>query len=476
MNPFKLAFILCFILYTQTLPVFSQNLPKAVRQALYQNGIPESAASIYIHEVNTTRPVISFNSDKPMNPASVMKLVTTFAGLELLGPAFTWKTEIYANGILKEGRLQGDLIIKGYGDPRLNLENFWLLTRRLYQTGLREITGDLILDNSYFDVLIGNPAAFDNKPYRAYNTSPEALLVNYRTTELRIIPQPENKTTRIVITPLTEFIELNNNLRLTQDKCGEWRNALGTSIHVDANNNHASVNLNGNYSTACGEKSLLLSLHNSQTYTLGLFKQLWKEQGGIFNGKVRTGIVPDKGLLLETYRSPPLTEIIRDINKFSNNIAARQLYLTLGTAANSEPATLTKSNNAVRQWLKSKKLDSPEFIIENGSGLSRNERISSLHLGKLLLKVFQSSVMPEFISSLPILAVDGTMKKRLNDTIVSGRAHIKSGLLNGVKTMAGYMLDKSGRRMAIVFFVNHANSGRAQLAMDTLLQWTYQRP
>ena len=476
MNPFKLAVILCFILTTQTIPVFSQNLPEAVSQALNQNGISESAASIYIHEVNTTLPVISYNSDKPMNPASVMKLVTTFAGLELLGPAFSWKTEIYANGVLKEGKLQGDLIIKGYGDPRLNLENFWLLTRRLYQTGLREITGDLILDNSYFDVLIGNPAAFDNKPYRAYNTFPEALLVNYLTTELRIIPNPENKTTRIVITPLTEFIELNNNLRLTWGKCGEWRNALGTSIHVDTNNNHTSVTLNGDYSATCGEKSLLLSLHNSQTYTLGLFKQLWKEQGGIFNGEVRTGIVPDKGLLLETYRSPPLTEIIRDINKFSNNIAARQLYLALGTTADSEPATLTKSNIVVRQWLKSRKLDFPEFIIENGSGLSRNERISSRHLGELLLKAFQSSVMPEFVSSLPILAVDGTMKKRLNNTIVSGRAHIKTGLLNGVKTMAGYMLDKSGRRMAIVFFVNHANSGRAQLAMDTLLQWTYQRP
>jgi D-alanyl-D-alanine carboxypeptidase/D-alanyl-D-alanine-endopeptidase (penicillin-binding protein 4) len=447
MNQFKLAVILCFILNIQTLPVFSQNLPDTVRQALNQNGIPESAASIYIHEINTTQPIIAFNSDKPMNPASVMKLVTTFAGLELLGPAFTWKTEVYANGVLKEGRLQGDLIIKGYGDPRLNLENFWLLTRSLHQIGLREITGDLILDNSYFDVSIENPAAFDNKPFRAYNTAPEALLVNYRTTELRIIPKPENNTTRIIINPQTEFITLNNNLKLTRDKCVEWRNTLGTSIRIDPNNNHASVALNGSYSVTCGEKSLLLSLHNSQTYALGLFKQLWKQQGGIFNGKVRTGIVPDEILPLETYRSPPLTEIIRDINKFSNNIAARQLYLTLG-----------------------------KFKIENGSGLSRNERISTRHLGKLLLKAFQSSVMPEFVSSLPILAVDGTMKKRLIGTTVTGRAHIKTGLLNGVKTMAGYMLDKSGRRMAIVFFVNHANSGKAQLAMDALLQWIYQRP
>jgi D-alanyl-D-alanine carboxypeptidase/D-alanyl-D-alanine-endopeptidase (penicillin-binding protein 4) len=141
-----------------------------------------------------------------------------------------------------------------------------------------------------------------------------------------------------------------------------------------------------------------------------------------------------------------------------------------------KPATLNKSNNAVRQWLKSKELDSPEFEIENGSGLSRNERISARHLGKLLLKAFQSSVMPEFVSSLPILAVDGTMKKRLTGTDVTGRAHIKTGSLNGVKAMAGYILDKSGKRMAIIFLVNHINSSNAQLAMDKLLQWVYQRP
>jgi D-alanyl-D-alanine carboxypeptidase/D-alanyl-D-alanine-endopeptidase (penicillin-binding protein 4) len=476
MTPFKLSAILCFILNILILPVSSQNLPDSVRQALNQSGIPESATGIYVHEIGTTQPVIAFNSDKPMNPASVMKLVTTFAGLELLGPAYTWETKIYANGVLKEDKLQGDLIIKGYGDPRLNLENFWLLTRRLRQTGLREITGDLVLDSSYFDVPIKDPAVFDNKPYRAYNIAPEALLVNYRTTELRITPQLESKNIRIIINPLPEFIDLNNNLKLTWGKCGEWRNALGTNIRIDTESNHrTSVTFNGSYSINCGEKSLLLSLHNSPTYTLELFKHLWREQGGIFNGKVRAGTVPDERLQLETHQSPPLAEIIRDINKFSNNIAARQLYLALGTVTGNEPATLTKSNDAIRQWLMSKKLDFPEFIIENGSGLSRNGRISARHLGKLLLKAFQSSVMPEFISSLPILAVDGTMKKRLNGTTVTGQAHIKTGLLNGVKTMAGYMLDKSGRRVTVVFLVNHYNSESAQHAMDSLLHWIYER-
>lgn len=477
MTPFKLAAILYFILNTVTLPVFSQNLPLSVSQALNQSGISESAISVYVHEIGASQPLIAFNSDKPMNPASVMKLVTTFAGLELLGPAYTWKTELYANGVLKGDKLQGDLVIKGYGDPRLNLENFWLLIRRLRQTGLREITGDLILDNSYFDVPIGDPAAFDNKPFRTYNTAPEALLVNYRTIELRIIPQPATNTVRIIINPLPELIDLSNNLKLTRGKCNEWRNTIGADIRVDAKGNSgASVKLNGSYSVNCGEKTLLLSLHSSPTYTLSLFRQLWKEQGGIFNGKVRNGTALDGRLPLEIHQSPPLSEIIRDINKFSNNIAARQLYLALGTTTGNVPATLTKSNVAIRQWLISRKLDFPELIIENGSGLSRNGRISAHHLGKLLLTAFQSSVMPEFVSSLPISAVDGTMKKRLNGTAVTGRAHIKTGLLNGVKTMAGYMLDKTGKRIAIVFFVNHPKSGNAQLTMDMLLHWIYERP
>lgn len=477
MTPFKFATILCFILTTVALPAFSQNFPAPIRQALKQAGIPESATSIYVHEIGTSQPLIAFNSDKPMNPASVMKLVTTFAGLELLGPAYTWKTELYANGVLKGDKLQGDLVIKGYGDPRLNLENFWLLTRRLRQTGLREITGDLLLDSSYFDVPIRDPAAFDNKPYRAYNTAPEALLVNYRTMELRLIPQPESKTVRIITNPLPELLDLSNNLKLTMGKCNEWRNTLGADIRADAKGNRrASITLNGSYSVNCGEKILLLSLHNSSTYTLSLFRQLWKEQGGIFNGKARAGTVPNGKLPLETHQSPPLAEIIRDINKFSNNIAARQLYLALGATNGNVPATLTKSNVAIRQWLTSRKLDFPELIIENGSGLSRKERISARHLGELLLTAFQSSVMPEFVSSLPISAMDGSMKKRLNETTVSGRAHIKTGLLDGVKTMAGYMLDKSGRRVAIVFFVNHSKSGSARPAMDMLLHWVYERP
>jgi D-alanyl-D-alanine carboxypeptidase/D-alanyl-D-alanine-endopeptidase (penicillin-binding protein 4) len=465
-------------------------LPPPVGQALRRAAVPESAIGIYVHEIGAARPLIAVNPGRAMNPASVMKLVTTFAGLEILGPAYTWKTELYAGGLMNGDILQGDLVIKGYGDPKLNLENFWLLTRRLRQTGLREITGDLVVDNSYFDVPPGDPAAFDGKPYRVYNVFPEAVMVNYKTLALRLVPQSESGAVRVVIDPIPELLDLTNNLKLTGDKCDGWRDALGAEIRGNlTNGNRAAVVLNGTYSSNCGEKNLHLSLHDSLSYTFGLFRKLWIEQGGTFGGKVRSGKAPEGQFPLEIHESPPLSEIVRDINKFSNNIAARQLYLALGSGrTETEPATglgsgtagdmratLARSDVAVRHWLASRNLHFPELVIENGSGLSRTERISAGHIGKLLLRAFQSPVMPEFISSLPITGIDGTMKKRLEGTGAARQAHIKTGLLEGARTMAGYMLDKAGRRVVVVFFVNHPKSGDAQPAMDALLQWVYER-
>src|SRR6185437_13678969 len=264
MTQCKIAIVLYFVFAAIPLSAFSHNLPLSVNHALKQMGIPPSAVSIYVHEIGAAQPLLAINADTAMNPASVMKLVTTFAGLELLGPAYTWKTELYANGVLNGDVLQGDLIIRGYGDPRLNLENFWLLTRRLRQTGLREITGDLVLDNSYFDTLDLDQAAFDGKPHRAYNIIPEALLVNYRTLALRLIPQAESKGVRIVVDPLPESLDLSNNLKLIGGKCDDWHDTLGADIRpAMKGTGRASIVFNGAYSVNCGEKTLLLSLHDS---------------------------------------------------------------------------------------------------------------------------------------------------------------------------------------------------------------------
>jgi len=460
-------------------PLFANELPFAVKQKLLQLAIPETAIGVYVHEIGSSQPALTINADSSMNPASVMKLLTTYAGLELLGPAYTWQTILYANGKITDDVLYGDLIIKGYGDPKLDLENFWLLIHRLRQTGLREIKGNLILDHSHYDIPREDPGEFDGQPYRTYNVPPEALLINYRASTFHLFPQPEKNSVRVAIDPVPESLRVQNNLKLTQDKCGAWQNHLTIRAIADKDNkNNFTVVLNGNFSQYCGKQSYMLSLQDSADYTGDLFRQLWTQQGGIFYGNAVLGQAPQYLLPLKIHQSPPLAEIVRGINKFSNNIAARQLYLALGTGNSSidnSPATLAKSDTAIRQWLASKQMNFTELVIENGSGLSRRERISARHMGKLLLAAFNSPVMPEFIASLPIAAVDGTLRNRFADTPVKGLAHMKTGALNNVRALAGYLIDEMGRRVIVVFFINHDQAEQSHAIMDRLIQWVYRR-
>lgn len=448
-------------------------LPVSVARALAQADIPEHAAAFYVHEIGAERPLLAAGAARPMNPASSIKLVTTYAALELLGPAFQWVTEAYAAGTLSDGVLEGDLVLKGRGDPKLTLENFWLLLRGLRSRGLREIRGNLLLDRTYFAATDHDPARFDEQPTRPYNTGPDALLVNFKAVRLSFVPDSEARLVRILAEPALPQVQIVNRLALVNGPCGDWVNRM----KVDAQGGSAATRLafSGRYAASCGERERSYSVLPHAHYVLGLFRELWRELGGTFSGTVRDGTVGADARLIASVESPALAQVVRDMNKFSNNVMARQLYLTLGAEAAGEPATREKTDRVIREWLAGKKLNFPEMVLENGSGLSRVERISARHLGELLLSSFQSPVMPEFIASLPLAAMDGTMKKRLTDADVAGQAHIKTGSLTGVRSIAGYMLDARGRRWVVVSIVNHPNAGNAQAAQDALLTWIYHR-
>lgn len=467
----KVAWLLWGVLI---FPAYAVDLPDTVRQALKKAGIPESAVGVYVREVGADRPLLSVNADVPMNPASVMKIVTTYAGLEMLGPSYTWRTEIYANGNLENGRLQGDLIIKGYGDPSLNLENFWLLLRQIRQTGLRDISGDLVLDYSYYDLPEEDPGAFDGKRYKTYNVAPEALLVNYRTSTLHLFPEPQYGRVRVTADPDGQLLNVQNHLRLTQKKCG----AGGVRVNIRDDvpqQGHVTVALEGDYSAHCGPTVYYLSLHESTAYIHQLFTGLWKQLGGTFSGRVRRGVVPETLHPISVYQSPPLAEVIRGINKFSNNVAAKQLFLSLGETQSKGNGLVSPdlARIGIRQWLLSKSMSFPELVLENGSGLSRKERISTRHLNDLLNAAYFAPTMPEFMASLAVVGVDGTTRKRLKKSAVARKAHIKTGTLKDVSAIAGYVLNHKRRRYAVAFTVNHPKSGEARAAMDALLEWLY---
>jgi len=444
-------------------------LPQAVQAALRQANIPVSHVGVVVWEAGKPAPLLAHGDALSFNPASTMKLVTSYAALELLGPAYIWKTEVYTDGSLADGVLTGNLYIKGYGDPQLTLERLWLLLRELRSRGVREIRGDLVLDQSYFSLPDADPARFDGEPRRAYNAIPAALMVNFNSTLLRLTPLPGGVA--VYADPLPPGMHLVNNLKLDDAACGEWRDRIDIEWLPD--NGNSRLVLNGSYAAACGEKNTAFNLGDASASAADAFRTLWQESGGRFTGNWRVGEVPAGAQRLMAFESPPLAEVVRGINKFSNNVMARSLFLSLGAVLGGAPGNTQKSADAVRDWLAGKGLHFPELVLENGSGLSRIERISPHSMAQLLLAAYSSPVFSELESALPIAAVDGTMKSRGKDTPLAGHAHIKTGTLEGVKTIAGYVFDQAGRRFVVVFFINDPNAAAGGAAQDALLAWVY---
>jgi D-alanyl-D-alanine carboxypeptidase/D-alanyl-D-alanine-endopeptidase (penicillin-binding protein 4) len=468
------GFLLGFCLFGVTPWSTAAELPAPIAAALQQARIPESAVALYVQDLAQPTPLLAHNADTGMHPASVIKLLTTYAGLQTLGPAYRWKTEFYTDGAMKGDRLDGDLIIKGYGDPKITLETFWLWLRDLRIQGVRDIRGNIVVDRSYFDVPKEDPGAFDGQPYEPYNAQPDALLLNFQAHRIRFLPDGAGKTPRIVFEVAIPKARVVNQVRMTNGSCGDWQDAL--RYRVEQTPKGVVLIFSGSYSAACGEKSMHLSLLDANAYLYALFKPLWEELGGRWRGRVVDGGTPADATLLARHESPPLAEVIRDINKFSNNVMARQLYLTLGAETLGAPATLDKAGQAVANALAVRGLDFLELVMENGSGLSRRTRISAHHLGELLRAAAGSPFAAEFESSLPVVALDGTMRKRLKDNGVAGHAHIKTGSLDGVRAIAGYLLDARGRRNVVVCLINDGNAARARPVQDALLEWVYARP
>ena len=468
MRRWFLTLLTCF-----AITAVSEPLPSTVIKALQQAEIPQSAVGIYVRILGSTKPEIAHRAEQAMNPASVMKLVTTYAALELLGPAYTWKTDVYATGLSGDA-VSGNLYLQGHGDPALTLEDFWLMLRALRQRGVRLIKGDLVLDQRFFDVPKTDPNGFDNKGYRAYNTNPEATLISFKAVSARFIPSTDGSSLKVVLDPDLPQIKLQSQVSAKAGPCpNDWRDGISKDVQNDARS--ATIVLRGNFATDCGEKSLQFNLLSNVEFIAALFRSLWTEMGGTWLGSIKDGLSPEGERPLLSWESKPLAEVIRDTNKWSNNLMARTILLTLGAERVGAPGSATKGERAIKSWLSQKNLEIPELVIENGAGLSRQERISAKSLGDLLVDAGTSPVMPELISSLPVAGVDGTMKKRLKNNEITGKAHIKTGTLEGVKTIAGYVLSKAGKRLAVVFLVNHANAADADVAQDALLQWVYQK-
>jgi len=399
-----------------------------------------------------------------MNPASTMKLVTTYSALHLLGPAFTFRTEVYAEGPVAGDALRGTLFVRGGGDPKLVVEDLWLLVNRLRGFGIRDIRGDIVLDKSMFDPLPHDPAQFDGEEGRAYNVGPDALLVNFKSIAITFVPDPVSKVARVVIVPDVAGLKAPRTVPAVEGGCGDWRGRLGADIGDPMN-----LRFRGTYPLACGERSIYLGALEHTSYFGAVFRAMWERQGGTWTGQVREGPVPATARLVAAQESAPLALLIRDINKFSNNVMTQQLFLTMG-AAGGEPGNPARGGAAVRNLLSARGIDVPELVLENGCGLSRVERISAGSLGNVLADAWKSQWMSELMASLPVSGVDGTLKSR---NMPSGAAHMKTGLLEDTRAVAGYVLAASGKRYVVVGIINPPNARFGTGAHDALVDWVF---
>lgn len=445
----------------------AQTLPTALEAAMSRAKVPREALSLLVVDVQPgATPTWSHQAQVPMNPASVMKLVTTVAALDQLGPAYTWETPVYVDGTVRDGTLTGQLWIQGQGDPRLVLERLWLLLRRVQGLGIERIVGDIVLDNSAFAPIPVHPGEFDGEPLRPYNATPDALLINFKSVILTVTPDPTQGLARLQWDPPLAGVHLPTRVSLAAGDCGDYRNALKADF-----SDPLRFRVDGAYPASCGEKVWPIAYADPGQYAARAVQGLWTQMGGGLQGRVRNGTLPAQLRNSQptfVLRSTTLAEVVRDINKFSNNLMAQHVFLTLARESGSVPADLSSARAQVAKWWQQRLGGQDLPVLDNGSGLSRSERISANALVRLLQWSYASPLMPDLVASLPMSGVDGTLRRA--PALPQGGAHLKTGSLADVTALAGYVHAQSGKRFVFVAIVNHPQARMLRPALDALVE------
>ncbi|WP_198118488.1 D-alanyl-D-alanine carboxypeptidase/D-alanyl-D-alanine endopeptidase [Massilia rhizosphaerae] len=471
-------------------------LPLPVLDALRTAAIPEDDVSVLVLRGDKT--VLAHLADRPMQPASTMKLVTTLVGLEQLGPAFRGRTELRTTGELKGGVLNGDLVLRGGADADLSTDTLTDMLRSLRYQGIRTVKGNLVVDRQLFNPArldIGVPP-FDEYPEAYYNVAPDAVFVNRNMLQLdlRSTPRADGRPAtrvRVAMLPELDGVTVEADMQLVDADCWAWERGWKTPEAVPRPGGRIKVVLHGTFPRNC-VASNSINVIDRQEYVARLVRHIWKTLGGTLAGTAVEGATPPDARLLAAHVSRALPEIIRDTNKPSDNTLARLLFLSMGalepdpqlgsrpqpagpTSATSATSatTLARSEAVVRTWMHAHGIDDTGLVLENGAGLSRSERITPIQLAGVLQAGLRSDWAPEFLASIPIAGVDGTMRHRLQDGPAAGRARLKTGSLSNVVALAGYVRDADGRQCVLVAFVNNdqAGNGRGRAVLDALVNW-----
>jgi D-alanyl-D-alanine carboxypeptidase/D-alanyl-D-alanine-endopeptidase (penicillin-binding protein 4) len=461
-------------------------LPEPVARLMAAGQLPDDALSVLVLRGDTV--VLSHRAERPLQPASTMKLVTTLVALDTLGPVFRGRTELRTNAPLVNGVLKGDLVLRGGADVDLTGDVLENMLRALRNQGIEKIEGRLVLDRQLFSPARGDIGIqqFDEAPEAYYNVIPDALMINRNMVQLDL--RATGNRLQVRSQPALDNVTITSDMTLVTADCKQWDDGWKQPQAERLENGKIRVTLHGTFPKNCAQ-AYSINVVDRQDYIDRLFRHQWKQLGGTLRGATVDGEMPPDARLLAEHAARALPEVLRDINKPSDNALARTLFLSLGSLEAdpalgshalppSSDATSVRAERTVRTWLRNHAIDDTGAVFENGSGLSRIERLTPLQLAALLQAGLKSQWAPEFLSSIPIVGVDGTMRRRLRDSPAAGHARMKTGTLKNAVAVAGYVPDAMGRQTVVVAFINdeHVGDGKGRAVLDALVDWVARTP
>lgn len=444
LNRILLSFFFVFILFTHG----------ALASDYYQNKLnsilPDSAVNndnlgVYVESLTSGKAIAKYNQKKSFIPASNNKVITSFAALNLLGKAYRYKTSFYSGGEITNGTVFGGMYIKASGDPSIDTERLEAIVKDFKEMGIKEIKGNLNLDDSFFDDRVYGDGWKEDWRGDYYCPPIGAFSLNYNTIDIKVSPGKIGKEARIEVFPETFKVRIVNNAETSYK-------SSSLSAKLDKNDEYLTINGRINHKSA-GQR-FTISINNPTRYFGVVFSNMLVAHGIEFEGDVMRVEIPKWATRFYSSNSSPLHEIITHFNKDSINIIGEALVKTIGANFSEEPGTWENGAKVITDYLKSRGMKE-DIIYVDGSGLSKHNSVSPYLIVKVLADAYKSdSYSKEFVSSLPVSGVDGTLKRRFRERGLRGRIMAKTGYLNGVRALSGFVKTNSGEVLAFSIISN----------------------
>ncbi len=421
-----------------------------VRRAVKRQCARPGRLGLYVRSVSTAQTLYSHNAAARRIPASNVKIFTAAAALARLGPDYRFATDFYVKGKVRDGVVRGDLYLKGYGDPLFVHEKMRDLVRRLKLRGVRRIMGDLVADDTFFDDKKHGRGWRVGRSIRPYLAPHGALSLNFGQANVLVAPGDRVGGPALVnLEPPSRALRLQAKVNTSRGRRLKIRLGRSRSKGMDV------VQVSGWFPAGNRMRRYRVPVTDPTAFTAGAVAVELKRQGIALKGGIRRAATPPEAKLLARNLSPPLSEVVRGLNKFSNNFVAEQVLKTMGAEAHGAPGTAEKGLRVMRDFLISIGVSAEEIALADGSGLSRMNRASPRALATLLEAAHNDfRLRPEFMASLAVFGVDGTVKKRRRRGVDSRRVRVKTGVLNGVRAFSGYAAARNGEILAFSVLMN----------------------